>query len=318
MRKNHVILHAAPVIILGLLFFSCSKETEQQKESAPTISPDARIVATVDGDPITLGEFLERFQRAGFQPEPEASSEVKTAFLNRLIERKMMLRAAQRKRIKIRLRELNNRIAALRAEYGKDVKEALREQGVDYEKWKADLWENIMIETLIEREVDRRVTVSDAAVKRYYNAHRNEFEKPEQARARQIVVTTESEAQNIIEILEEGNVKFSALAKEKSIAPESKKGGDLGYFARGEMPVEFNIVFDLKPGETSGVVKSPYGFHVFKLVDKRPAGKRSLQAVYSEIKDALYEEKREQRYRRWLKQLRSSTKFEVNYQALDE
>jgi parvulin-like peptidyl-prolyl isomerase len=64
------------------------------------------------------------------------------------------------------------------------------------------------------------------------------------------------------------------------------------------------------------VVKSPYGFHVFKLEDRRPAGTRGLDEVSEDIARVLSQEKQEARFRQWMKELRSRTKFEVNYQAL--
>ena len=109
----------------------------------------------MNGDPITLAEFQERFARAGLKPDREAELEVKEEFLNRLIERKMMLREAQRRRIKIAPPEINKRIEALRDEQGKDVKDILAGLGIDFEKWKSDIWEDMMIERLIARDVNR-------------------------------------------------------------------------------------------------------------------------------------------------------------------
>jgi parvulin-like peptidyl-prolyl isomerase len=71
-------------------------------------------------------------------------------------------------------------------------------------------------------------------------------------------------------------------------------------------------------GAVSSVVKSPYGFHIFKLEEKRPAGRRSLEEVSREIHDNLFLEKQERRHHQWLKELRARTKFEVNYQALEQ
>jgi peptidyl-prolyl cis-trans isomerase C len=313
--KNYL----APVLLLGLLFFSCKKTVEEKPQSSPvsTVSAAVRVVATVNGDPITLAEFQERFGRTGIKPEQGAELEIKVEFLNRLIERKMMLVEAQRKRIKVGLPEINKKMEALRAEYGKDIKDLLASQGVDFEKWKSDIWEDIMIERLIASEVNRRVSVAPSDVRRYYQANSQEFEKPEQVRVRQIVVVTEEEAKNVEELLRAGN-DFAALAREKSTAPEAERGGDLGYFAMGEMPAEFNVVFGLPKGGISGVVKSPYGFHIFKLEDKRHAGKMGLDEVSKGIADKLRREREDARYKQWLKELRARTKFEVNYKALEQ
>jgi peptidyl-prolyl cis-trans isomerase C len=309
----------APALLLGLVFFSCKAKVEEKAEApAPVVNADVRVVATVNGDPITLAEFQERFSRAGFKPEREAEREVKEEFLNRLIERKMMLREAQRRRIKVGLPEINKRIAALKDEHGKDVTDILAGLGIDFEKWKSDIWEDMMIERLIAHDVNRRISVASSEVRQYYQANSREFEKPEQVRARQIVVATEEEARKVMELLQPRAADFAATARAKSTAPEAERGGDLGYFARGEMPAEFNVVFDLPRNGMSGIVKSPYGFHIFKLEDRRKAGRISFEDAYKDIAEKLRREKEDKRYKAWLKELRSRTKFEVNYQALEQ
>jgi peptidyl-prolyl cis-trans isomerase C len=316
MNLSRFAQYVAPALLLGLIFFSCNKKNEEPAPApAATVSPDVRIVATINGDPITLAEFQERFARAGFKPDEGVERNVKEDFLNRLIERMMLLREAQRRRMKVSLSEINKRIETLRTETGENVKDTLAGQGIDFEKWKADVWEDMMIERLLAREVHKRVSVSSAEVRRYYQANLPEFEKPERVRARQIVVATEAEAQKVMEVLQTG-ADFAAVAREKSTAPEAEKGGDLGYFAMGEMPAEFNVVFGLSRGGTSGIVKSPYGYHIFKLEDKRKAGRAGLEETYKGIEEKLRREKEDQRYKTWFTELRSRTKFEINYQAL--
>jgi peptidyl-prolyl cis-trans isomerase C len=218
-------------------------------------------------------------------------------------------------RIKVSPPEITKRIEALRTENGEDVKDTLGGLGIDFEKWKADVWEDMMIERLFAREVYRRVSVTPSEVRRYYQANPQKFEKPEQVRVRQIVVATAAEAQKAMGALQAG-ADFGAVAKQKSTAPEAEKGGDLGYFAMGDMPTEFNVVFSLPTGGISGIVKSPYGYHIFKLEDKRKAGRLGLDEACRGIEEKLRREKEDQRYKAWFMELRSRTKFEVNYQAL--
>ena len=82
------------------------------------------------------------------------------------------------------------------------------------------------------------------------------------------------------------------------------------------MPAEFNVVFGLPKGGISGIVKSPYGYHIFKLEDKRKAGRLGLDKAYRGIEQKLRRQKEDKRYKAWFSELRSRTKFEVNYQAL--
>jgi len=309
----------APVLLLGLLFFGCSRREEAKRPAPPpAAAPEVKVLATVNGDPLTLGEFQERFARAGLKPEKDVEMQVKEEFLNRLIERKMMLQEAQRRRIKISHAEITKRIEAMRSGQDKDVKDTLGGMGIDYEKWKSDIWEDLMIERLIAHDVARNVSVSASEIRRYYQENPQEFERPEQVRIRQIVVATEQEAQAILDQLTAGKADFAALARQKSTAPEAEEGGALGYFAMGEMPGEFNVVFGLPRGGISGVVKSPYGYHIFKLEDKRKAGKMSLQEASKEITEKLSRQKQDLRYKQWITELRGRTKFVVNYQGLQQ
>lgn len=304
--------------MLGLLFFSGCTRKEEQKEprEAPPVAPELRVLATVNGDPITFGEFRERFTRAGLKPEKEAEAEVKEEFLNRLIERKMLIKEAQRRRFKVGVPEILARIETMRGGPGKDMKQTIGGLGIDFEKFKSDIWEELMIEKLVKREVEGPVTVSSAAVRRYYQDNIADFERPEQVRVRQIVTATEAEAQTVLVDLRKG-ADFAELAKARSTAPEAEEGGDLGYFAMGEMPGEFNVVFGLPKGGVSGVIKSPYGFHVFKLESKRKAGRIPLEEAWKDIAERLRQQKQDERYQRWIRELRSRTKFVVNYQGLE-
>ena len=317
-RSFRSIRATAPVIILGLLFFSgCTRKEEAKQQQDPSpVAPELRVLATVNGDPITYGEFRERFTRAGLKPEKEAEVEVKEEFLNRLIERKMLIKEAQRRRFKVGVPEILARIETMRGGQGKDMKETLGGMGIDFEKFKSDIWEDLMIEKLIKREVDGPVSVSSASIRQYYRDNPGEFERPEQVRVRQIVTASEAEAEAVLAELQKG-ADFAELAKKRSTAPEAEEGGDLGYFAMGEMPGEFNVVFGLPKGGVSGVVKSPYGFHVFKLESKRKAGRISLEEAAGDIAERLRLQKQDERYQRWLTELRSRTKFVVNYQGLE-
>jgi peptidyl-prolyl cis-trans isomerase C len=319
-RLARALFCTAPVILLGLLFFGCrarQEEAPKPKEPEPTIAPEVKVLATVNGDPITLAEFNERFQRAGFRPEKEAEIRVKQDFLSRLIERKMLVKEAQRRRLKVGVPEILKRIDAMQAEQGDDMKGALAGMGVDFEKFKSDVWETLMIEKLISLSLPRRAHASSGEVRRYYQENAQEFERPEQVRVRQIVVATEQEAQRLLDQVLAG-ADFAELARQRSTAPEAAEGGDLGYFAMGEMPGEFNVVFGLPKGGVSTVVKSAYGFHIFKLENKRRPGKVPIDEAWKDIAEKLEHRKQDERYQQFLRELRNRTTFVVNYEGLQE
>ena len=109
-----------------------------------------------------------------------------------------------------------------------------------------------------------------------------------------------------------------AAAAVELAAPEAAEGGDLGYFAMGEMPGEFNVVFGLPKGGVSTVVKSAYGFHIFKLENKRRPGKVPIDEAWKDIAEKLEHRKQDERYQQFLRELRNRTKFVVNYEGLQE
>lgn len=95
-------------------------------------------------------------------------------------------------------------------------------------------------------------------------------------------------------------------------------GGDLGYFARGSLPKEFDeACFNLKKGEISPVVKSDYGYHIFKLLDRKPAGKKALAEVAPQIQQLLFEEKLKKKYDTWIKKVQASVTVIFHKDILD-
>ena len=98
----------------------------------------------------------------------------------------------------------------------------------------------------------------------------------QKVRARQIVVADGEEAIQILKRLKKGE-SFEKVAKEKSLGPEKVNGGDLGYFSQGERPTEFDHVFTMEVGAISEVIKSPYGYHIFKLEEKMSPGRFLLK-----------------------------------------
>jgi peptidyl-prolyl cis-trans isomerase C len=130
--------------------------------------------------------------------------------------------------------------------------------------------------------------VTDAMVKAEYETFVKQLPPSEEVQASHILVKEEAEAKEIIAKLK-GGADFVALAKEKSIDPQGKGGGDLGYFRKEEMVPEFSeAAFKLKNGEVSAEpVKSQFGWHVIKTVDRRPAKPPALDDVKDEIHAGL-------------------------------
>ena len=150
---------------------------------------------------------------------------------------------------------------------------------------------------LLDRDQARlKISVPPGDIQRYYNDNIQQFQTPEQIKASHILFKTEGkdeaavrkQAETVLQQAKSGG-DFAALAKQYSEDEGSKaNGGDLDYFGRGRMVPEFETAaFDMQPGQISDLVKSQFGFHIIKVIDKRPGSTRTLDEVRTQIQDQL-------------------------------
>ena len=150
---------------------------------------------------------------------------------------------------------------------------------------------------LLDRDQARlKITVPPSDIQRYYNDNIQQYQTPEQVKASHILLKTEGkdeatvrkQAEEVLKEVKSGG-DFAALAKKYSEDEGSKaNGGDLDYFGRGRMVPEFeNVAFTLPPGQVSDLVKSQFGFHIIKVIDKRAGATRPLDEVRAQIQDQL-------------------------------
>ncbi len=150
---------------------------------------------------------------------------------------------------------------------------------------------------LLDRDQARqKVVVPPNDVQRFYNDNIQQYQTPEQIRASHILLKTEGKDEAAVRKQAEailaqvkGGADFAALAKKVSEDEGSKaNGGDLDYFGRGRMVPEFETAaFAMAPGQTSDLVKSQFGFHIIRVVDKKSAVTRTLDEVRAQIQDQL-------------------------------
>jgi peptidyl-prolyl cis-trans isomerase D len=154
---------------------------------------------------------------------------------------------------------------------------------------------------LVDLDAIRAKTVVPAAdIERLYNSNIDQYSTPEQIRASHILLKTEGKddaavkarAEDLLKQLKAG-ADFAELAKKYSEDDGSKKnGGDLDFFGRGRMVPEFEqVAFNLEPGQLSDVIKSSFGYHIIKVVDKKPGTTKTLAEVRPQLNDQLVAER---------------------------
>ncbi len=172
-----------------------------------------------------------------------------------------------------------------------------KEFKAEYVKVQENVKKELAIQLWQKQQLDA-VKISNKELKSYYDKNKEEFNEKESVHARHILVESKDAAQAIIGdlVLLKGDklkTKFIELAKSKSTGPSGPKGGDLGFFAPGQMVPEFNAkVFSMKVGTiTKAPVKTQFGYHVIYLEEKKAGKARGFTEVKSFIEQRLKMEK---------------------------
>jgi peptidyl-prolyl cis-trans isomerase C len=165
--------------------------------------------------------------------------------------------------------------------------------------------------------VDKQAKLDADEALDYYEAHRDEFVAPLLLRASHILVKTEEEARGLKAKLD-GGADFEELARTKSIDKTGSRGGDLGFFQKGQLIPEFErVAFALKKGELSEVFQSPFGFHVVKLTDRVEPHSRDFKVVRPLVERQLLDEKRSRLLKVLLEKIKGGTKVSIDEKALE-
>jgi peptidyl-prolyl cis-trans isomerase C/foldase protein PrsA len=241
----------------------------------------------------------------------------KAALLETLTEHLLLLQAARAAGVQVTSEEVDRRVLALSSEYPAGTfDEALSGSQTTRAALIRSTREQLTIEKLLQQQVFARVAVTEEQIRRHFDDHAEDFVEPEQVHAQQIVVKGLDEAKRIQQQLWQGK-KFSELARRYSLSADAKVGGDLGFFARGQMPPAFDdVVFHLSAGGTSEVVSTEYGFHLFRVLERRAAHKRDLAEVRPAIEQKLLSQLRTDAQRRFLEALKAKAQVKVNDETL--
>lgn len=251
---------------------------------------DNRILAKVDGEAITVKDFNDRIDKLPKQYQDIVKAQ-KRNYLDDLIMEKLLYKKAVKANI----------------DKDKDTQDII-----------AEATKKIVIARLVEKEVEKKVRVSDEEVRKYYDEHSEEFMLPERWRASHILVDTPEEASAVEQKLSQGE-SFEELAKEKSKDATAKMGGDIGYFSKGQLIPEFeDECFKLKVGEVGNAVKTQFGYHIIKLTDKKSPEVQDFSAVKDMIKRELEREKKKALLDQMMVDVKSNAKIVINEKLLDE
>jgi peptidyl-prolyl cis-trans isomerase C len=280
---------------------------------AEKVSAPAKV-AVVNGAAITeadldreLMALRQQLASRGVSPSEDQLGAMKKSALERLVNRELLYQASVKEGVKVEEAAVEERFDTIKGKFKSDeeYQGALVRMNLAEADLKLQIQKDVAIEKFVDEQFVQDTSVSEKETKEYYEANPDAFRRPEQVRARHILIKVESDAseeqkdaardkiENIRKQLEQG-ADFEALAKEFSEGPSAPRGGDLGYFRRGQMVKPFeDVAFAMKPGETSDVVETRFGYHLIHVIDKQPAS----TVPYGEVKEKLANHMKQQRVR---------------------
>jgi peptidyl-prolyl cis-trans isomerase SurA len=208
---------------------------------------------------------------------------------------------------------IQNNLATMEA-----LQKAVESSGMSWEDYKQQMRSQLLRQAVIRQEVSGRMDISPDAVKTYYDAHKQEFDFPEQIVLSEIFLSTEGRTpEEIFSIRKKADdlharllrgEDFAQLAQRYSEGHTAKDGGTLGAFKRGDLAKQLeDAVFKLNKGQFTGVIQTTTGFEILKVDDHYQAGLQPLSKVESQIQNKLYMQKMEPALRDYLAQLREES-----------
>ena len=302
-------------MLLLIVIFSFLVACGSEKPSPP---PEP-AVATVNGQSIEFKEFEKALREATALAKREMpmkrgeTESLMEEVLDNLIQERIMIQRARDLFLSIGEEELAARIEEIRKDYNGQFDKIFGEDGgISLFEWKEALRKRMLLDKLIARDVNEKIQVADEEAERYYNDHRRAYATDRRVRVAQIVLPDRDRAEGILKRLKTGE-DFGKVAREVSIGPEATRGGDLGFFERGVMPEAIDrMVFSLPVGKVSRVARSPYGFHIFKVLGQAAAGGRKFADVREKVIADLRKQKEAEAYKIWIEGLKAKAAIRIN------
>ncbi len=294
-----------------------------------------RIAAVVNNEPIMQSDmddilapvYMNLKQEFSGQALMAEIEKVRIKILNQLIEDQLIFQEAEKRGVKVEEQEIDDMMTDFKAQFKseEEMNEALTYRGLTLESLRKSYSKQIAIRKMHSYEVRSKVMVSPQQVQAYYEAHKEDFaEKGHwllsvitvRKRPEDIEKGTKSEAErakieSVLKELTEGK-DFKELAKKYSEDVHAKEGGEMGAVKMTEFSEAVEkAISTLEIGQTTGIVETDRGFHIFRLDGKVPSKNKELNDVRDDILNMLYRKEAEEKYKSWIEQLKQKAYISI-------
>lgn len=312
-------------IAVLMLFGQVGAEEETAKPAAE------KAVAIVNGESIPVSRLIRelsgyqsRIIRSGKLLDEKTIAMLRGTIIEKLINQTLLYQESVKQGIMVSDEEVEEQWTQVRDSFGsgEKLKDTLDQMNITEETIKDEIRQVKGVQKFVEENFDKGADVTEGEAKTFYDSHPDSFVRPEQVRARHILIQPDPDggeeakekARKRIEELKneiQGGADFAEVASEHSKCPSAQRGGDLGFFERGRMAKPFeDAAFALKTGEMSDIVVTNFGFHLIKLEERRPKGLLPFEDVKEKLTEHLRREKVKEALASYLKQLRQDAEIQ--------
>jgi peptidyl-prolyl cis-trans isomerase C len=293
----------------------------------PAVLPET--CATVNGVSIgrtDLEGAIRSIEARNHAPVPaEKRDEVYRGVLDDLVSYTLLKQEAIQRHVIVPDAEVESHLAELRKQFGNSAafEKALAEQKMTLDKLRESARTDLLVNKLLQQEVVSKVQVKPADVSAFYEKNPDKFKQPDAVRASHILIIVPPEsdaktkaalkarAEDALKAAKSGK-DFAALAKQYSQDASASRGGDLGFFPRGQMVPAFEkAAFAMQPGEISDLVQTQFGYHIIKVTDHKNARTVPYEEASGKIKEFLTAQRKQQHADDFIAGLKKKSKIEV-------
>jgi peptidyl-prolyl cis-trans isomerase SurA len=293
-----------------------------------------RIVAVVNSDVITLSELEEAckplFEQVKQSSLPEEREEklrkAREAVLDQLIENKLLEQEIKNRKVEVTERDIDAAIEQIKQQNQvneDELKAILAKDGITLSAYRRRLQDEIGKMRLISREIKSKIVIEEEELRKNYQNNLARFTDPAEVKVQQIffaipqyateeqVAAIRKEASAILERVRHGE-DFAELARKYSQGPEAREGGVLGFFKHNELRPELEeAAFKLQTGEVSGLIKSPEGVHILRVLERKGGEPKPFVEVQGRLRDEMMQAESERQFREWMKALKAKAYIEI-------
>ena len=291
------------------------------------VVPKDAVVAEVNGSNITVDKLhdeiqllMKQFRVANKNALTEEEKLIlKTKGLNRIIRNNLLVMEASSSGISLTRDEYEVALGEAKSGYeGDSFRDFLKDVGISPKLWQTRLKNNLLINKLINTKFKVKLSDDETRARAYYKAHKEGFGVGQMIHAFHIMVASEDKSKVVRSAIKSQKKSFLELVRMYSLAPEAHNGGDLGYFEIGQMPEEFGVLAQLKKNQVSEVIKTPYGYHIFKVIDIKTPRQLSFSESKKNIFEQFARDEQSDNFKKWLMKLKNNSNIKINENVLSK